>query len=276
MPLSLTLAPGTPLSIDLEGMTPDRLADKSLGEIGRIEVFHGRQPVPLGELFRLSGQPSDGRLHLEGELAGVHRIGAGMSGGEIVVRGHVGRHLGAGMTGGTIRVEGNAGDWVGAEMKGGAIHIRGSAEDHAGAAYVGSRRGMTEGVILIEGDAGEGVGRSLRRGILAIGGACGAHAGAGMIAGTILVFGPCGPYPGAEMRRGTIGLFGPEPPRLLPTFRRAGRYRPLFLRLIERELRRLGFPTPPGISDGELTLDHGDQLSLGKGEIWSKGDGETR
>ena len=59
------------------------------------------------------------------------------------------------MTGGDIRVEGDAGDWVGGEMKGGLIHIAGSAGDHAGAAYPGSRRGMTDGTILIEGSAGD-------------------------------------------------------------------------------------------------------------------------
>ena len=97
-----------------------------------------------------------------------------------------------------------------------------------------------------------------------------------MIAGTILVFGSCGSCAGAEMRRGTIGMFGPESPRLLPTFRRAGRFRPLFLRLIERELRRLGFPFPQGLSEGDQTLYHGDLLSLGKGEVWIRGDGGAR
>ena len=97
-----------------------------------------------------------------------------------------------------------------------------------------------------------------------------------MIAGTILVFGTCGGPVGAEMRRGTIGLFGPEPPRLLPTFRRAGRFRPLFLRLIDREIWRLGFPLVQGLSDDELTLYHGDLVSLGKGEVWIRDDGATR
>ncbi len=97
-----------------------------------------------------------------------------------------------------------------------------------------------------------------------------------MIAGTILVFGTCGRPPGAGMRRGTIGLFGPSPTRLLPTFRRAGRFRPLFLRLLLRELDRLGFAAHRGLSDEELTLYHGDLVGLGKGEVWIRGDGETR
>jgi formylmethanofuran dehydrogenase subunit C len=276
MALTLNHSPVSRLPVELDGIVPDRLMGKSLAEIGRIPVFEGNRRIPLAELFRLSGNPSDGRIEIEGELSGVHHIGAGMGGGEIVVHGNAGRHVGAGMTGGTIDVAGDAGDWVGAEMKGGVIHIRGSAGDNAGAAYAGSRRGMTDGSILIEGSAGDGIGRSLRRGMIAIGGACGEDGGAGMIAGTILVFGTCKGPVGAEMRRGTIGLFGSGPPRFLPTFRRAGRFRPLFLGLVERELHTLGFPLARGLSDAELTLYHGDLLSLGKGEIWVRDDGATR
>jgi formylmethanofuran dehydrogenase subunit C len=273
MSLTLFRSPSSSLPVDLEGITPDRLRDKSHSEIGRIAVFHGNRRVPLGELFRLSGDSADGRIVLEGDLGGVHHLGASMSGGEIVALGDVGRHVGAGMTGGVINVAGGAGDWVGAEMKGGVIHVGGSAGDHAGAAYPGSKRGMTEGVILIDGAAGDGVGRSMRRGLMAIGGPCGVNTGFGMIAGTILLFGACGGTIGAEMRRGTIGLLGPEPPRLLPTFRRAGRFRPLFLGLIDRELQRLGFSHGRGMSGSELTLYHGDLLSLGKGEVWIRDDG---
>ena len=123
MALTLTHSPGSSLPVELEGITPDRLREKSLAEIERIEVFHGNRRVPLAELFRVSGDPSDGRIDLEGDLSGVHHIGAGMSGGEIRVHGDAGRHVGAEMTGGTIDVEGDAGDWVGAEMKGGLIHV---------------------------------------------------------------------------------------------------------------------------------------------------------
>jgi formylmethanofuran dehydrogenase subunit C len=135
---------------------------------------------------------------------------------------------------------------------------------------------MTEGSILIRAGAGHGVGRSIRRGLVAIGGACSGDLGFGMIAGTILAFGACGGPIGAEMRRGTIGLFGPEASPFLPTFRRAGRFRPLFLRLIERELNRLGFEAARGMSDGELTLYHGDLLTLGKGEVWTREAGVAR
>jgi formylmethanofuran dehydrogenase subunit C len=161
-------------------------------------------------------------------------------------------------------------------MKGGLIDVAGAAGDRIGSAYPGSRRGMTEGTILVHGRAGDYVGASMRRGLVAVRGCCGNAVGFGMIAGTILILGACGEIVGAEMRRGTIGVFGQDPTRLLPTFRRAGRFRPLFLRLVARELERLGFPLTRGMSEAELILYHGDLLSLGKGEIWLRDDGGTR
>jgi formylmethanofuran dehydrogenase subunit C len=232
----------TSVPVDVERISPDRLREKPLAEIERLEIHHGNRRIPLAELFTVSGDSSDGQLEYEGDVGGVHCIGHGMTGGMIRVMGDAGRHLGAGMTGGTIRVEGHAGDWAGAEMHGGLIQIRGDAGDMVGAAYRGSRRGMTDGTILVGGNVGDEVGAGMRRGMVAVGGSCGDAAGFNMIAGSILVFGDCGIRIGAGMKRGTIGLFGNGPFRRLPTFRPAGTFRPLFLRLILRELKRLGFP----------------------------------
>lgn len=134
---------------------------------------------------------------------------------------------------------------------------------------------MTEGTILIEGSVGSHLGASMRRGLVAVGGDCRDVAGLEMIAGSILVFGACGRAPGAGMRRGTIGVFGMSPVPLLPTFRAAGRFRPLFLRLIRRDLERLGFPPRDELSGEELVLYHGDLVGLGKGEVWCREDGGT-
>ncbi|MHB1558474.1 MAG: formylmethanofuran dehydrogenase subunit C [Isosphaeraceae bacterium] len=275
MPLIFQLASAVGAPIRLGGITPDGLRGMAPAEIARLQVPRGNGRVALGDLFRISGDAADGRLEFEGDLGGIHEIGVGMTGGEIVVRGNVGRHAGAGMTGGVIQIHGDAGDWLGCEMKGGLIHVGGSAGDHIGAAYAGSRLGMTEGTLVIEGSAGSHLGESMRRGLIAIGGDCGDAAGLEMIAGTILVFGDCGRAPGAGMRRGTIGVFGAAPVPLLPTFRPAGQFRPLFLRLILRELERLGFPPRNGLSDEEFLLYHGDLVGLGKGEVWCRGDGGT-
>ncbi len=129
---------------------------------------------------------------------------------------------------------------------------------------------MTDGTILIGGDAGSEVGAAMRRGTLAVGGSCGDAAGFSMIAGSILVFGSCGIRPGAGMRRGTIGLFGPESNPAAAHLPAAGRFRPLFLRLLFRELAELGFPVDRGLLETELSLFHGDLVALGKGEIWMR------
>jgi formylmethanofuran dehydrogenase subunit C len=270
MSLILRFHAKTSVPVEIEGIVPERLHDKSLAEIERLAIYHGNRQLDLAELFSISGDPSDGRIDLEGELAGVHYIGYGMNRGEIHVHGSAGRHVGGEMSGGRIKVDGNAGDSAGCEMHGGVIQVAGSAGHRIGAAYPGSKKGMTDGTILIGGDVGSEVGASMRRGTLIVVGSCADAVGFNMIAGSILVFGSCGARPGAGMRRGTIGLFGLALPNLLSTFRPAGRFRPLFLRLLFRELAHLGFEVDQGLLATDLSLSHGDLVSLGKGEIWMR------
>ena len=253
--------------VEIEGVTPELVRGMSLTEIEKIEVFHGNRKVPFAEFFDVSGSSSDSEMIFEGDLSGVHWIGAGMNAGVVRVNGDAGRHVGSEMTGGEIHVHGDAGDWVGGEMHGGLIHVRGRAGHLVGAAYRGSRRGMTRGTILIDGDVGNELGHSIRRGAIVVGGGAGDCAGFNMIAGNIYVFGSCGIRPGAGMRRGTIGIFGPDPPPLLPTFRRAGSFRLEFLRVILLDLCRLGFDFPEALFDAQYALYHGDLVESGKGEI---------
>jgi formylmethanofuran dehydrogenase subunit C len=270
MPLNLRYHGKTSVPVEIEGVIPEKLREMLLAEIERLELFHGNRKLPLAEMFSVTGDSGDARIDFEGDLAGVHFIGYGMTSGETHVHGNAGRHLGGEMKGGRIVVEGNAGDWVGGEMHGGLIRVSGSAGHLIGAAYRGSKRGMTDGTILIGGDVGSEVGAAMRRGTLAIGGSCGDAAGFGMIAGSILVFGGCGIRIGAGMRRGTIALLGPDPPGLLHTFRKAGCFRPLFLRLLLRELARLDFEPARLEQEQELALFHGDLVALGKGEVWMR------
>jgi formylmethanofuran dehydrogenase subunit C len=267
MPLRLRYTAQTAVPVEAEGLVPNWTRDKPLSEIERFEIFHGNQKLSLAEFFNVSGDPSDGRIELEGNLAGVHWIGAHMTEGSVRVDGDAGRHVGSEMTGGEIHVHGNAGDWVGGEMHGGLIHVRGRAGHLIGSAYRGSRRGMTGGTILIEGEVGNEIGHTMRRGLLAVGGGCGDFAALNMIAGTVLVFGEAGIRPAAGMRRGTLGLFGPQPPKLLPTFRRGCRFRPLFLQLLLRQLDQLGFPVPAERFSSDYRLYHGDFVAMGRGEL---------
>src|SRR5205823_5466354 len=238
---------------------------KSLAEIEQFEIFEGNVKSRLADFFSVSGDSADEVHEWSGELAGVHWIGAKMQSGRIVVEGNAGRHIGSEMRGGEIHVLGGASDWVGGEMHGGLIHVRGKAGHLVGAAYRGSAKGMTKGTILIGGDAGNEIGHSMRRGLIAIGGSIGDLSGINMRAGSIFVFGESGIRHGAGMKRGTIAFLGKTAPPILPTFRRACRYRPEVLQLVYRNLGRLDFVVPDELLACACDLYNGDFLAGGRG-----------
>ena len=255
------------LSVEIEGFTPDWACDKSIADIERFEIFHGNCKIPLAEMFTVSGDPSDKRMDFEGNLSGVHWIGAHMASGSVSVHGAAGRHVGSQMRGGEILVVGNAGGWVGSEMHNGLIHVQGNAGHLTGAAYRGSPKGMTGGMILVDGNAGNEIGLTMRRGMIAIGGTAGDLIGFNMIAGTVVVFGECGIRPGAGMRRGTIALLGKKPPQVLPSFRYASTYQPQSVKLMLRTLANKGFSVESDLMSCEYDQYHGDLVSIGRGEI---------
>jgi len=268
MPLRLTLRPRTStVPLEVEDITPDAVRGKSLAEIEKLEVFEGNVKSRLADFFSVNGHASDEIHEWEGDLTGVHWIGAKMQSGKVVVSGNAGRHIGSEMRGGEIHVLGDAGDWVGGEMHGGLIHVRGKAGHLIGAAYRGSAKGMTKGTILIGGDAGNEIGHSMRRGLIAIGGSMGDLAGINMLAGSIFVFGEGGIRHGAGMKRGTIAFLGNSRPPLLPTFRRACLYRPEVLQLVFRRLRRLDFAVADELLTCRYEIFNGDFLCGGRGEM---------
>jgi len=267
MPLRLVLRKKTSVPLEVEGITPDVVRGKSLTEIEKLEVFEGNVKSRLADFFVVSGDAADEVHEWEGDLSGVHWIGAKMQSGHVVVHGNAGRHVGSEMRGGEIHVLGDASDWVGGEMHGGLIHVRGKAGHLVGAAYRGSAKGMTKGTILVGGDAGNEIGHSMRRGMIAIGGSIGDLAGINMLAGSIFVFGESGIRHGAGMKRGTIAFLGKTAPPILPTFRRACRYRPEIMPLIYRHLRRLDFAVSDEIAGAQHELYNGDFLAGGRGEL---------
>ena len=267
MPLRFSLPTTTAIPLEVEGITPDVTRGKSLAQIEKLEIFEGNVRSALAEFFAVSGDASDEIHEWEGNLAGVHWIGAKMTAGKVIISGNAGRHVGSQMRGGEIHVRGDASDWVGAEMHGGLIHVRGIAGHLVGSAYRGSARGMTNGTILIAGGAGDEIGRSMRRGLIAIGGNIGDLVGMNMLAGSILAFGKGGIRHGAGMQRGTIAFLGRESPSLLPSFRRAARYRPDFLPLILRQLRTLDFAVADELLHCACDVYNGDLVAGGRGEI---------
>lgn len=252
--------------LEAEAIAPDRFAALSLADIAALPVHHGNTRAQLGDFFRVTGDPTDADLVIEGDCSRVKWLGAQMGSGCLTVRGSVGTHLGSGMTGGTIHVHGDADDWCAAEMRGGRVHIHGHVSDKAGAAYPGSRKGMRGGVLLIDGSAGDDVGAVMRRGTIAVGGRTGEFTGAAAIAGTILVFGPLGAHAGAGLKRGTVIAFG-DRSALLPTFEYDCTHRPQFVALYLRHLRTLGFAVPAECFGGRFDRYRGDIVAIGKGEI---------
>jgi len=259
--LTITAQPQAPLEASV--ITPDQFLSRPAAELARLAVVHGNEQACLGDFFKIEGNGSP-ELVLNGDLSRVKWIGAGMTMGSIAIYGDSGMHLGSGMRGGEINAFGNAGDWAGAEMTGGNLHIRGNAGHGTGGAYRGSRHGMNRGLIIVEGNAGNETGAAMRRGLIAVKGDAGDFAGAFMVAGTIVVFGDLGIRAGAGLLRGTIVAF--RKMELLPTYRYACSYRPVFLEKILLELRTHGLAIPD-IAGLCFRRYSGDFNRLGKGEI---------
>lgn len=267
---SLTPASRAALSIDLAGITPDRLAGRSAADVARLTVLADERPTALGDLCAVSGDITDGRIECRGDFSRVHSVGAGMQWGEIVVHGSAGRHAGEAMEGGRLAIAGDAGDWLAAEMRGGTVHVRGSAGDSVAAALPGSDHGMRGGLVMVEGRAGALAGARMRRGILAVGGGCGPAAAFEMRAGTVLVVGALGAHAGLAMRRGSV-IAVSSTPELPPTFRRGAVWLPTFLPLLASRLGRAGFKPMAAVADAfhrPWQQWHGDLLTGGRGEIF--------
>ena len=276
--MPLLLSPSTtsgngPLSIELTGVVPERLADLSAASIARIAIVADGRTCPLGDLFAIEGDAADGRILCAGDFSRVHRLGAGMQRGTIVVEGPVGRHAGEAMAGGTLSVQGDAGDWLAASMTGGEVLVGGNAGDQVAAASPGSETGVRGGLIAINGNVGCLAGTRMRRGVLGIGGSCGEAAAFEMRAGTVLVAGRLGRRAGIGMRRGSLIALS-EPPEVPPTFSRGAAWSPTFLPLLAGRLARAGFHATTGLPadafGGIWQQWHGDLLAGGRGEIFHR------
>ncbi len=268
MAITLTYRGETSVPVEIEGLTPDWACDKSLAEIERFEIFHGNRKIPLAEMLSVAGDAGDKRLDFEGNLSGVHWIGAHMRTGQINVYGPAGRHIGSEMRGGEIRIEGDAGGWVGCEMRGGFIHVQGNAGHLVGAAYRGSAQGMRGGTIVVDGNAGNEIGLSMQNGLIAIGGEAADMIGFNMTDGTILVLGDAGIRAGAGMHGGTIALFGHNPLPILPSFRFDRTDQPEKLAAELCNLRDKGLRLDVSRLPTDVDVYVGDLVAEGNGEIY--------
>lgn len=260
----LTLRTTSPIPLDLEGITPQRVLKLTQIEVAKLPIFHGNRSESLGEFFDVAADSKTALadLHFACDTRNVKGIAAGMTGGSVFVEGDVGMHAGARMTGGSLIIDRNAGDWLGAEMKGGSIEVRGNSGNQVGAAYRGSRRGMTGGTILLRGNAGDELGLLMRRGLIVVGQACGSFACASMIAGTVAILGDVSDGLGAGMKRGTI--ITTREPNLPISFRFACEYQPSFLPLLLAKLQQLQVALPASRS---VRCYRGDVLTGARGEV---------
>ena len=269
MPLVLTPrdpAGRGPLSIDLGGLTPERLAPLALAAIARLPIRADGRACDVGSLFLVAGDPADAVIECRGDFSRVHRVAAGMTTGTIRVTGDVGRHAAEGMAGGRLDVAGNAGDWLAAELAGGEVRVAGNAGDNLAAALPGSPVGMRGGLVIVAGGAGALAGARMRRGIVAVGGDCGAAAAFELRAGTVVIGGTVGCQPGLGMRRGSVIAVTarPAPPA---SFRRGAAWRPAFLPLLLARLATAGFGPAKPMATAVWRQWHGDMLSGGRGEL---------
>jgi formylmethanofuran dehydrogenase subunit C len=262
--LTLTLRTQPPAPIGAAALTPERLHGLAASEVAALTVRCGRETLAVGELFEVSGG-GDGELVLAGDLRRVDAIGAGMSGGRVLVEGPCGDHLGALMSGGEIVVRGDAGAWAGAELAGGLLRITGVAGDRLGGAYPGTRVGMTGGEIIVSGDAGQEAGAGMRRGLVAVGGQTGSGAGLRMLAGTVIAVRGIGAEAGIGNKRGSLVSGATVVP--LPGYAFATRYRPPALQLQLRRVRELGLTVGDALLRGTWARWSGDRTEVGRGEI---------
>jgi formylmethanofuran dehydrogenase subunit C len=250
--------------VDFTGVLPEAITGLSVSKVARLPIHVGNRIEEIGAVYSvIQDSSSTAELIFEGDFQNAARIGAGMSSGEIHLKGRFGMHVGAGLRGGSIHLNGTAADWLGAEMSGGEIHVCGEVGDAVGASYRGSRHGMSGGVIRIDGDAGDELGLRMRRGMIIVNGHCRDFAGSAMIAGTIAISGQCGYAPGAGMKRGTI-LMRTPPTQFGPGFVHAFTGKLSFMAILNSELLKFGWSSP---RSDHVRVHRGDLVTGGRGEI---------
>jgi formylmethanofuran dehydrogenase subunit C len=262
--LTLRLKAPATERINLDGITPAKLATLPSHEIGRLNVGIGKDDLPLGDAFEIHGSPSE-TLTIEGSGPNVDFVGGGLDNGTIRIVGDVGSYAGRKMSRGKLEIRGNAGSFLASGTTGGFIHVSGDVGDHAGGFMPGDRFGMLGGMAVIGGNVGARAGEKMRRGTIIVKGKTGEGTGSRMIGGTIWAEGGIGPLPGLMMRRGT--LIGPTVDTLLPTFVDCGKHDLVIVRVLSRYLAGTLGDLAPKPMPLFVRKIGGDMATIGRGEI---------
>ena len=265
MTLRLQLRQPPALRVDARVLAPGALAALSLADVQRLCLPHGREPLPLAELFdveRAGGD--DDALVLAGDLRRFDGVGAGMASGSLEVDGAVGDSAGLGMSGGRLVIRGAARDLVACSMRGGWLEVHGDIGDFAASALPGDRDGMRGGTLVVRGRAGARLADRMRRGTVVVHGDSGDFTASRMVAGTLAIGGRCGAHAGWGMRRGTL-VFAGEAPAPPPTFVGMQGDVRVFWQLLARDLERFGAPFA-GLARRDVRRFAGDIAVDGRGE----------
>ncbi|PHS05336.1 MAG: formylmethanofuran dehydrogenase subunit C [Blastopirellula sp.] len=265
--MRLELTANLTVSLDLSPVLPCLLQDADAQQVAEIQLQYGKSQVALGELFQVSEAEDSDRLTLVGDLTLADNLGAGMSSGELYVKGNVGNRVGQSMTGGTIHIKGNAGNQLACDLRGGVIDVQGNAGDFLGCPLPASRRGMQGGTVIVRGNVGRQAGHRMRRGVLFIEGSTGELVGFEMLAGTIIVIGSLGPHPALRMKRGSLIALAGSANDLLPSFQQDCTYRSPVIPLLAAELEKFGCDQLSNIKNSQFHLYSGDSVELSRGEI---------
>ncbi|MFH1788680.1 MAG: formylmethanofuran dehydrogenase subunit C [Candidatus Altiarchaeota archaeon] len=187
--LTLTAKDVPEVGVEVDGLTPDAVAGKTIKQVRELVVYAGRNKLKAGDVFEVSGESAKKTEEQEIVFAKstlkIKRIGENMSAGQISVEGDAGYHLGEYMSGGRIIVSGNAASWIGTCMSGGEIVVSGNAGSYVGASSRGLSQGVSGGKITVKGNAGTQVGVGLAGGELVIGGVVNDFLGSYMRGGKI-------------------------------------------------------------------------------------------
>ncbi|MGR8950165.1 MAG: formylmethanofuran dehydrogenase subunit C [Gammaproteobacteria bacterium] len=242
--VALTLKVDDKFRIDCRELLPENLCALNAEEIAqrKILIGSGATQKPISELFDISVEPAESVgescLKLHNTNTQLHHVGAGMSGGRILVSGDVGDYVGHGLNNGEVIVNGNAGDFVGSGQADGLIHIKGSVGNYAGGAADTEMQGLKGGTLVISGTSGQYLGYKMRRGIIVAQDSVAEHCANNMIAGTIILGNQCGAHLGLGMRRGTV-IFLEKTEIALPTFNLCGSFSLPFLTVLRHHLHSI-------------------------------------
>ena len=267
--LMFTLKAKLTQRVDCSALTSDGLRGKTGAQIEHIELPMGNTNIAVAEIFKVKGRDSN-RVIFSGDSSKLDRIGAGMTGGDIVVESSAGDYVGLGMKGGTLRVAGNAGIFLACAMRGGTLSIDGNAGDFLGGGLPGERRGMFGGTVIVMGNVGARAGDQMRRGMILVAGDADDYLGSRMSGGTVVAMGEVGALAGYAMKRGTL-LLKRSPQQLPPTFNECGVHAFGFLALLLPAIRKHGEPFASLAFDANRARrSMGDVANLGRGEILTR------